>query len=46
MAGGGRYGKKPLWFWLLVYAAVGGAAYLLIYFLFLADGAGGGVPGY
>ena len=31
------YGKRPMWFWVLVYLIVGGALYLLVYFLFLAD---------
>lgn len=37
------YGKKPLWFWLLVYLVVGGIIYAIIYFVFLS-GNGGGSP--
>jgi hypothetical protein len=40
------YGKRPLWFWLLVYAAVGAVAYFLIYLAFLSGGGGGGSLGY
>jgi hypothetical protein len=38
-------GKRPLWFWLLVYAAIGIVAYAAIYLAFLSGGGGGG-PGY
>jgi hypothetical protein len=37
------YGKRPLWFWLLAYAAVGAVAYLVIYFAFFSGGDGGGL---
>jgi len=40
----GIYGKKPLWFWLLVYAAVGAIAYGVIYLAFF--GGGGASAGY
>jgi hypothetical protein len=39
----GTYGKKPLWFWLAVYAVIGAGVYGLIY---LALSGGGGAPGY
>ena len=47
MARKGSYGKRPIWFWVMVYAVVAAVAYGIIYFAFLSDGAGGGgVPGY
>jgi hypothetical protein len=39
------YGKRPLWFWLLVYAGIAVFAYALVYFAFI-DGGGGGGLGY
>jgi hypothetical protein len=38
------YGKRPLWFWLLAYGAVGVVAYGIIYLAFFSGGtsAGGG----
>ena len=38
------YGKRPLWFWLLLYAAIGIVAYAIIYFVFINGGGGGGSP--
>jgi hypothetical protein len=40
------YGKKPLWFWLLVYAVIGVVAYFVIYLAFFSGGGGGGGLGY
>ena len=34
------YGKRPMWQWLLLYLAVGGIVYGLIYLLFMRDGGG------
>jgi hypothetical protein len=36
------YGKRPIWFWLLVYGAIGVVAYLAIYLAFFSGGGGGG----
>jgi len=33
MAGSKGYGKKPLWFWVLVYVVIGGIVYYGIYYL-------------
>lgn len=38
----GGYGKKPWWYWLLIYVVVGGAVYALIYMLFLKSNGGYG----
>ncbi|MBI4101215.1 hypothetical protein HY441_01930 [Candidatus Microgenomates bacterium] len=34
------YGKRPLWFWILVYVVVGAIIYALIYWFFLRNGGG------
>ena len=33
-----RYGKRPLWQWILVYVVIGGVIYAAVYFLFLNKG--------
>jgi hypothetical protein len=38
----GGYGKRPLWFWLLIYGAVGLVAYGIIYLAFFSGGATAG----
>lgn len=40
------YGKRPILQWIVIYVLVGGLIYLAIYFLFFANGGGGGTPGY
>lgn len=32
------YGKKPMWFWVLVYVIGGAAIYYVIYLLFFSGG--------
>lgn len=39
--GGKGYGKKPMWFWVLLYLVVGGLIYFLVYYFFIADRSGG-----
>ncbi len=34
----GGYGKKPTWFWIVLYLVVGAVVYFLIYYFFLSDG--------
>jgi hypothetical protein len=36
------YGKRPLWFWIAIYAAIGVVIYAAIYLLFLSGGGGTG----
>ena len=37
--GKGGYGKKPLWFWILLYVVIGGLIYYLVYrFYFMKNG--------
>lgn len=37
------YGKRPLWFWLALYGAIGAVGYLAVYLVFFsAGGAGSG----
>lgn len=38
------YGKRPLWFWILIYVIVGLIVYGLIYW-FVTQGGGGGNGG-
>lgn len=35
------YGKRPLWFWVLIYLIVGGLVYWLVYYFWLGDSSGG-----
>jgi FKBP-type peptidyl-prolyl cis-trans isomerase len=37
-----KYGKRPLWQWIIIYIAIGGAAYGLIYYFFFYSNGGGG----
>lgn len=32
------YGKKPWWYWLIIYLIVAGLVYLAVYYLFFAGG--------
>lgn len=32
------YGKKPLWFWVVVYLGVGAVVYFLVYYFFFRGG--------
>lgn len=41
--GYGKYGKRPIWQWILLYLIVGGAIYLIVYMLFFRNGNGGGI---
>lgn len=34
----GRYGKRPMWQWILLYLVIGGILYYLLYILFLSHG--------
>lgn len=36
------YGKRPVWFWILVYVILAIIVYGLIYVLFIRDGSSGG----
>lgn len=42
------YGKRSVWFWVLVYVVIAIVVYGLVYLLFLRDGGGtgGGGPSY
>lgn len=37
------YGKRPVWFWVLVYIVSGTIVYGIIYLLFLRNDGGGGL---
>lgn len=38
--GGGGYGKRPLWQWILIYLVVGGVVYGLVYYFVFAKRGG------
>jgi hypothetical protein len=42
--GYGKYGKRPLWQWILLYVIVGAIVYYIIYLLFF-HGSGSGSTG-
>lgn len=37
-----RYGKRPVWFWVVVYVIIAIIVYGLIYLIFFRGGDGGG----
>jgi len=37
----GGYGKKPAWFWIVVYLVVGAIVYFLVYYFVFADRSSG-----
>lgn len=36
----GSYGKKPLWFWILLYVVIGLLVYGAVYYFFLSKNGG------
>jgi hypothetical protein len=41
--GYGKYGKRPIWQWILLYLIIGSIIYFIVYLLFFKDSGGGGL---